>query len=227
MLVGYGIAVALIGAARWDHQLPTRTVAIESGRQQDISEAINVLDQGGPPLIAAQGSYSAAVRDGSVVPADRTDDPGIYLYLPVASHLLGDADPQSLLKWFFIGCMSLVLLAYPIVFYLLFDSLLIGLAAPLVVLFESGSLVNTDLYFIQAWVVLLLLPVVLVVAKRPWRRSASRSSPASRSARALPTRFAAMPERASRSPRSPSPPGGGPARGGDSARLRSWSRPTS
>ena len=170
LLIVVGVCAAAIGAVRWDQEFPTGQIELQSGRQQIVSEEIDLLGQGAPPLVSAPVPYKQAVLTHQVVPADANDDPGIYLYLPVAGHLLGDHNPLSLVKWFFIGCMSLLLLVYPILFYLLFDSLLVALGAPLAVLLGGGFLLNQDIYVIQAWAVLLLLPIVFLAAKLPWRR---------------------------------------------------------
>ena len=171
-----------IGTIRWNREFPTGQMQLQLGRQQIVSEEINVLAQGGPPLVIAPlankqapGVTKQAVLAHQVSPADANDDPGIYLYLPITGQLLGDSSPLSLVKWFFIGCMSLLLLVYPILFYLLFDSLVVALGAPLAVLLGGGFLLNQDIYVIQAWAVLLLLPIVLLAAKLPWRRRLSVS----------------------------------------------------
>jgi hypothetical protein len=170
-LVLYGLLVSAYGIHYWDHQLPTADVALMQFRQTGITASISVLDQGGPPLVESGGPpYRQAVRDGQMFPADSTDDPGIYLYLPVAGYILGEHNPVVLLKWFSILGMGLALLSYPIVFYLLFDSLVVALLAPLVLVADSGFLFNSDVYFIQAWGIVVLLPFVLAVAKLRWRR---------------------------------------------------------
>jgi hypothetical protein len=173
LLIVVGVVAAVSGAVHWDHQFPTSKMQLQGERLQIVGEELVVLGQGAPPLVRATVPYKQAVQTHQVSPADSDDDPGIYLYLPVAGHLVGDNNPVSLVKWFFIGLMSLVLLMYPLVFYFLFDSLVVALAAPLAVLIGAGFLLNQDIYVIQAWAVLCLLPIVLLAAKLPWRRRSS------------------------------------------------------
>src|SRR5438067_8046412 len=119
----YGILVALFGVAWWDSGLATHSMVLAPARQTMLSAAERVLDAGGPPLVAANVPYQQALRNPSqFYQANNGDDPGAYLYLPVLGHVTGDTNPLSQLKWFFIGCMALVLLVYPLVFYLLFRS---------------------------------------------------------------------------------------------------------
>jgi hypothetical protein len=173
LLIAVGVCAAAIGAVRWDQDLPTGEVQLQAGRQQIVRAEIDLLGQGAPPLVWAPVPYKEAVQTNQVVPADANDDPGIYLYLPVAGPPFGGHEPEGLLEWFFIGCMSLMLLVYPSLFYLLFDSIVLALAAPLAILLGAGFLLDKDIYVIQAWAVLLLLPIVLLAAKLPWRRRLS------------------------------------------------------
>jgi hypothetical protein len=171
LLAGYGVLVALFGVAWWDSSLSTSGMVLLGTRQTQLPAAQQVLDAGGPPLVAANVPYEQALRDPSqFYPANRSDDPGIYLYLPVFGHVTGDKNPLSQLKWFFIGCMALVLLMYPLVFYLLFDSRAVALAAPLVVLFGFSFLENRDIYFIEAWAILFGVPLLMLAARGQWRR---------------------------------------------------------
>jgi hypothetical protein len=173
LLVVYGLLVGGYGIHRRAAELPESGMSVESSRTSGIESSISVLDQGGPPLVAANLPYRQALSEHATYWADATDDPGIYLYLPIAGHLFGDRDALSLVRWFSILLMAVPLVAYPVIFYLLFDSLVLAFAAPLAVLFDSGYLVNDDIYFIESWAVLMLLPIVLVVARLEWRRSFS------------------------------------------------------
>jgi hypothetical protein len=174
-LLAYGLVIALFGMSYFSQHLPTQAMTIESGRQQMIENSIAVLNAGGPPLLASRVPYRQGLKNPqtSFFEADQTDDPGVYLYLPIVGHLTGDANALSLLKWFFIGSMALLLLSYPIVFYLLFDSIVVGALAPLIVLFEFGFLRNTEIYWVPAWTVMLCMPAVFLVARARWRRGLS------------------------------------------------------
>jgi hypothetical protein len=172
-LVAYGVLLGALSVVRWDGEVPTASVRLIDTRQAGIATSLAVLEQGGPPLVAARGPYRAAVADHSTVAADFSDDTGVYLYLPVAGELLGQHDPRTLFKWFSLLLLSLVVVSYPLTMFLLFDSVVVALLVPLLLVLDSGFFLNDDIYFIQAWAVLLLLPVVLLVLKARWRRRAS------------------------------------------------------
>ena len=172
LLVGYGVAISIYGVFYFDQHVPPNSqIAIESGRQSLIQNSIAVLNQGGPPLLASPIPWREAKKHlpGPVYQANYGDDPGIYLYLPELGHLTGDDSAASLLRWFFIGSMALVLLTYPLVFYLLFDSIAMGVVAPLALLVRFHFLWNTDIFWVPAWAVLLCIPPILAVARLRWR----------------------------------------------------------
>src|SRR5438105_3368281 len=105
MFALYGILVALFGVAWWDSGLAAHSMVLAPARQTMLASAQQVLDAGGPPLVAANVPYRQALRNPSqFYRAGNGDDPGVYLYLPVLGHVTGDKNPLSQLKWFFIGC---------------------------------------------------------------------------------------------------------------------------
>ena len=81
--------------------------------------------------------------------AASTDDPGIYLYLPVAGRILGVDDPRLLMKWFALGSFALLACIYPLLFYELFGSLAVAVVSPLL-LATFSFLGNSDIYWIAA-----------------------------------------------------------------------------
>ena len=169
-LVAYGLVLAVCGVLYLNSHIPLENVVLQQSRQVQIENSIQLMKQGGPPLLTSSAPYKVAVQHPSqLTEANMGDDPGIYLYLPLIGRVTGDANALSLLKWFFIGSMALLLLSYPLVFYLLFDSLLVGIVAPLIVLFTFDFLWNTEIYWVPAWAALLCLPIVFVVARRRWR----------------------------------------------------------
>jgi hypothetical protein len=101
-----------------------------------------------------------------------TDDQGIYLYLPLIGKLTGENQPSLLLKWLFAWLMALTVLFAPLLFATLFKSTLIGVLAPLPLLYSFDYLQNTDIYWICAWAIILCLPLVLVIYDRDrWDRT--------------------------------------------------------
>ena len=166
-LLGYGAILAILAIGALDSGLPTSKVVLQQSRQSQLANALSVLEQGGPPLLTSTVPYRQGLKNhgAGFYPADQTDDPGIYLYLPVAGHLLGDSNPLSLEKWFAILGMALIPLLYPLLFFLLFDSIAAAVVVPLVALGAVRDLVNTDIYWITAWCVLLGMPIVYLALR--------------------------------------------------------------
>jgi hypothetical protein len=157
----YGLAVAAIGTTLWVLAFPNHDVTLESSRQAGIAGSIAVLDRGGPPLVVHRG--------GTYLPANEGDDEGIYLALGELGHWTGSHDPIGLFKAFSGAAMGAVAaLAAPVAFLLL-DSLALALLAPLGVLASFPFLTNRDVYFTNAWIVLVGLPLAWLALERPWR----------------------------------------------------------
>ena len=78
------------------------------------------------------------------------------------------ATPQKLLQWFYIGCIVLLLAMYPLIFYGLFDSFIVAVVAPVILLWKFSFMENTDIYWILGWAILFGLPLVLLAFRR-WR----------------------------------------------------------
>ncbi len=171
LLGAYGVVVAFFGIAWWSSDLPTSQMYLQQTRQTALASAQAVIDAGGPPLVGSYVPYRQALKDpAQFYPANKGDDPGVYLYLPVFGHVTGDTDPLSQLKWLFIGLMAIVLLVYPLVFYELFGSRAVALAMPFIVLFGFRFIQNQDIYVIEGWVILLCVPLLMLAAQGVWRR---------------------------------------------------------
>lgn len=171
-LVAYGFVLALLAMSWWSAGIPTSQVHLQGSRQTLLANSIAVLDQGGPPLLASSVPYKQGLKHpSSFYPANQGDDEGIYLYLPVAGHVLGDRNPLSLEKWFAIGAMALIPLLYPLLFFFLFESLAAALVVPLVAVVAVRGLINHDIYWVTAWILLTGLPLVYVAIQhraRAW-----------------------------------------------------------
>jgi len=166
-LVTYGFVLALFAMSWWSGGIATSQVHLQGSRQTLLANSISVLDQGGPPLLASSAPYKQGLKQPSnFFPANEGDDEGIYLYLPVAGHVLGDRDPLSLEKWFAIGAMALVPLLYPLLFFTIFESLAVALVVPLVAVVAVRGLINTDIYWVTVWILLLGLPLVYAAIER-------------------------------------------------------------
>lgn len=172
LLVVWGVAISVVGCWHWNASLEGKPLTLMQSRADGIVAATRTLDAGGPPLLSTSGPYTpgTAAPNQRLEPVPVGDDPGAYLYLPLLGHWLGTVDPGVMLRWFFIGCMGLLLLAYPLIFYAIFDSTAAGLAAPLLLLWRFSFLENSDIYWIGAWVALLGIPGLIALYRRAWTR---------------------------------------------------------
>ena len=161
-LVGYGVVLAVLGTAVWVTAFPNAHVWLQTSRQNAIAGSISVLDHGGPPLVVKNGSGYA--------PAGGGDDEGIYLVLPELGHLTGEKNPVTLFKVLSGAAMGLLVALAPLVAYILLDSLLLAVLAPIWLLANYVVFARRDIYFVNAWIILLGLPVAYLALERPWSR---------------------------------------------------------
>jgi hypothetical protein len=151
------------------------TTPIMSSRADDVAASIAVLDRGGPPLLGSDVPYHPGIAVAHLRPIGVTDDQGIFVYLPFLSRATGEKDPSTLLKWLFMGCFALLVLVYPLMFYELFGSVAVAVAAPVLALWKFGSTETLDLYWVLAWCMLLGIPG-LVLAYKWWSASRRRAA---------------------------------------------------
>lgn len=134
------------------------------GRGAALREALVMLEHGEPMLV---GRYHGAT--GAYYELKRGDDQGMYVYLPLVSRFLDIRDPLVAYRYLYMALLALTVAVYPLVFYRLTGSLLAGGAAPIVFLACMISMGFIDLYWVPAWGVLALLPLVFLLAQR-WSR---------------------------------------------------------
>jgi hypothetical protein len=166
----------IIAAIAMFHYVGASAPDVLSTRVDGVASSIDVLDHGGPPLLVSDVPYHRGLDRAQLHPAGATDDQGIYLYLPLLGHWSGEHDPAVLMLWLFAGCFALLVLLTPLIVYAIFGSVAAAIVAPLLVLWKF-DLTNSDLYWIQAWVVLLGLPGLLL-AYRWWRQTRLRAAAA-------------------------------------------------
>jgi hypothetical protein len=157
-----GLAAALIFFAVAPHVWP-----ILPERARSLRAALAMLEQGGPLLLERVSGVHGA--RGSLQPVGISDDQGIYVYLPLLSRLFGVADPVSMLRYLYIALYALAVAIYPLMLYRLTRSLVAGIAAPLILLACILSMGFNDIYWIPAWGMLTLMPLIYLLA-RDWPR---------------------------------------------------------
>jgi hypothetical protein len=167
-------SVAAAGLTMWALSAVS-TPSIMTSRAVEVSASISVLNQGGPPLLASDVPYRSGISVRHLRPVGVSDDQGIYVYLPLLSEATGEDDPTTLMRWLCAGCFALLVLVYPFLFYELFGSVVVSVAAPIMAVLEFGFAVTLDLYWILAWTMLLGIPS-LVVAERWWSAGRRRAA---------------------------------------------------
>jgi hypothetical protein len=136
-------------------------------RARNLRAALAMLEQGGPLLLERTPGVHGAT--GALQPAGISDDEGLYVYLPLLCRLFGVADPVSMLRYLYIALYALTVAIYPVVFYRLTGSLVAGIVAPLILLACILSMGFNDIYWIPAWGMLTLMPLLYLLV-RHWPR---------------------------------------------------------
>lgn len=161
LLVFYALAFGILAGAHLDSVLPpSREMVIQQDRLQGARRALAGMQRGWPPLLGSYRGHPYAVGI--------SDDPGYYVYVPYLARLTHQTDPRVVLRWSYIVLFSLLIASLPISFLALTGSWAAAVLAPIVVFFQFGFLDNTDIYWINGWVVLFLLPIVLATYRFRW-----------------------------------------------------------
>jgi hypothetical protein len=166
VLAVYGVAIAIFGAFHMNGSVgdPYELMPM---RADGIRGSLQVLEQGGPPLLSPFNNITYPKLDSTLrytyYPLPRSDDAGIYLFVPALGRLVGSDDPQLLVRWLFIGMFACALAIFPIAFFEIFGSVLAGLVAPLLLLYKIVPGADNDIYWIQAWAALFCLPLLLAL----------------------------------------------------------------
>ena len=164
----------VVTAAAVGHYLTTSPPTMMQSRIAGVTQSIDVLDRGGPPLLVSKVPYRKGLDRSQLTAAGTTDDEGIYLYLPLLGHWTGQHDPERLMQWLFTVCFGFLILVLPAIVFAIFDSVAAAVvASPLVLI--AFNLTNSDLYWIQAWIALLGIPG-LVLAHRSWQGGRRRQA---------------------------------------------------
>jgi hypothetical protein len=133
---------------------------IQPSRASDLRASLTVLDQGGPALLGYRPGTHTPVAIGY------SDDQGIYVIVPELSHLLGQSDPIAVLRWLWVAAWAVALLFSGIVARSLLRSGWAAFTAPptlLVCIFSFGF---GDIYWVTAWAIVALMPLLLLLERR-------------------------------------------------------------
>jgi hypothetical protein len=161
-LLIFGVVIAALGTLVLSLAHPAPWV-IQSGRLNNLQWTLAALDRGDPILtMVAPGS-------SQLLAAGASDDQGLYLIVPWLTHDLGWQDPLNLLRWVALVAFAVPIAIYPWLIRQLSGSTVAGLGSPFLLLIGLCLLPLADIYWVGAWTILALLPVVLLLDRR-WPR---------------------------------------------------------
>jgi hypothetical protein len=148
---------------------------IQPFRAQVLASALSARSHGAPLLVGDAALMPRVVRAVEPVANGHLaitpgDDAGIYVYAPLVARAVGSHDALDGVRWIYALLFGLTAGIYPLVFRALFRSRAAALVAPWALLLGLREAVGFhDIYWILAWPVLTLLPVLMVLARR-WPR---------------------------------------------------------
>jgi hypothetical protein len=164
-LAAFGAVVAIVVILAMTLVIQPGPSRLMPTRAAGITAAQRTLDQGGPPLTGRV--------HGKNFPVGISDDQGIYLYASEFGHAFGVSKPGASIKWIWAILFALTITMAPLIYARLFGSVvaaLLGTAALAVLVISFGT---SDIYWINAWAIVALLPLVFVLNRRwPRRRAA-------------------------------------------------------
>jgi len=168
-----GVLASALTVLYLDRTLPQPAqIEIQGSRQTGFEEATYVLDHGGPPLTGAniqlhfaKSAFStraeiAALKD-NVLAVGLGDDQGMYVYVPWLGHVLDITDPRVVLRGIYLSLAAIAALLYPLLFYEIFASMLVGALAPFgLLLILRAGVPLVDVYWAPALILLLGIPIL-------------------------------------------------------------------
>ena len=128
---------------------------VSLSRQLEMDRSLDALNRGAPPLLS--------LVNGQYAPSGATDDQGIYVFVPLLAKLFGISKGVTALKWLWLICFLVPVTLYPLLFKRLFGSVEAALIAPWALILLVASFGYDDIYWIQGWALVALMPLVLYV----------------------------------------------------------------
>ena len=160
----WGLAIGFVGALVLLAATPEHWLLIPF-RRAGLRDSLAMIEHGGPLLLGRNGNR----HEGSLYNVSFGDDEGIYVYIPLLARLFGVGSPAMIIRYCYVGLVSLTAIVYPSIFYRLTRSLLAGFAAPIALLACIMSMGYFDVYWIPAWAALALLPLLYLLVS-DWPR---------------------------------------------------------
>jgi uncharacterized membrane protein len=161
--LAWGLLWAAIGAAAL-YVLAPNPWPMQPSRVPELQASLSVLDHGGPALLG--------YRPGTHIPyaIGYSEDQGIFLIVPVLSHWLGQSSAVVVMRWVWLAAWTSSILFSAAVARSIFRSWWAALAVPpaLVVLILSFGF--GEIYWVSAWCIVTLMPVLILLARNRPRR---------------------------------------------------------
>jgi hypothetical protein len=161
-LLLFGALVSIAGTFELSRVHPAPWT-LQGGRANFLRWTLDALNHGAPLLTARQPGSPTLFAAGA------GDDQGLYLFVPWLAHLMGWHDPVNLLRWTALLAFATTIALYPWLIRELSGSTLAAVVSPFALLVGLWLMPLGDIYWVSAWAVLTLLPVMLVIDRR-WPR---------------------------------------------------------
>lgn len=161
--LAWGLLWAVIGAVGLNVLAPNPW-PMQPSRVPELQASLSVLDHGGPALLG--------YRPGTHTPyaIGYSEDQGIFLIVPVLSHWLGQSSAVVVMRWLWLLAWTSSILFSAAVARSIFRSWWAALPVPpaLVVLILSFGF--GEIYWVSAWCIVTLMPVLILLARNRPRR---------------------------------------------------------
>jgi hypothetical protein len=161
-LLVFGLLVAIPGVFELSRVHPAPW-SIQGGRANGLNWTLDSLHHGGPVLTML------IPHSTTFAPSGGGDDQGLYLFVPWLANVLEWQQPVNLLRWIALIAFGVTITLAPWAVRELSGSTLAALATPVPLVFGLWLIPLSDIYWISAWVILTLVPIVMVLDRR-WPR---------------------------------------------------------
>jgi len=152
-----GLTIAALGLVELNRSHPA-PFTIQSGRASSMELTLAGLERGDPIGTVRTHDQLSVAGSG--------DDPGLYLTVPWITKLVGSDDPVEVLRWLCFLAFALTIAVYPLLIYHLTGSRLGAVASPVALLGALVFMPLGDIYWVAAWGVLTLIPVLMLLDRR-------------------------------------------------------------
>lgn len=141
-----------------------------SGSERIMNWRLGQMKMAIDSIFEGRHLLSGIEANGIVASIGFSDSRGMFVMVPIIAKMFGITDPLTAYAFFQKLMLFPIIAVYPIIFYLIFRSVIISILVPwIVTTFFVTFHQFTDSYWIQQWVLLIAVPILLILWKYPWR----------------------------------------------------------